>query len=95
MMLYLNLQYKLYFIALNRSEMRHRNGWNHWYIIVDNLFSMFITLRNVPIIRCPKGNAAEMMLKKLMKNWKRMSGIRVIHYSKVKELIVLGNNNTL
>lgn len=31
--------------------------------IVDSLFSVFVTLGNVPIIRSPKGNAAEMVAK--------------------------------
>lgn len=35
--------------------------------IVDSLFSVFVTLGNVPIIRSPKGNAAEMVAKKLDK----------------------------
>nr|XP_023027742.1 protein sly1 homolog isoform X2 [Leptinotarsa decemlineata] len=35
--------------------------------IVESLFSVFVTLGNVPIIRSPKGNAAEMVAKKLDK----------------------------
>ncbi|KAG5882113.1 hypothetical protein JTB14_016876 [Gonioctena quinquepunctata] len=35
--------------------------------IVDSLFSVFVTLGSVPIIRSPKGNAAEMVAKKLDK----------------------------
>lgn len=35
--------------------------------IVDSLFSVFVTLGNVPIIRSPKGNAAEMVAKRLDK----------------------------
>ena len=35
--------------------------------IVDCLFSVFVTLGTVPIIRSPKGNAAEMVAKKLDK----------------------------
>jgi hypothetical protein len=27
--------------------------------IADGLFSVFVTLGSIPIIRCPKGNAAE------------------------------------
>ncbi|XP_056642242.1 protein sly1 homolog [Diorhabda carinulata] len=33
--------------------------------IVESLFSVFVTLGTVPIIRCPKGNAAEMVADKL------------------------------
>lgn len=36
-------------------------------IIVNSLFSVFVTLGAVPIIRCPKGNAAEMVSQKLDK----------------------------
>lgn len=35
--------------------------------IVDSLFSVFVTLGQVPIIRCPRGNAAEMVAEKLDK----------------------------
>lgn len=35
--------------------------------IVDSLFSVCVTLGNVPIIRCPKNSAAEMVAKKLEK----------------------------
>lgn len=33
--------------------------------IVDGLFSVFVTLGVVPVIRCPKGNAAQMVSEKL------------------------------
>ena len=67
MMFYLNLKYKLYFIALNRGEMKDTEMDQIIDIIVDSLFSVFVTLGTVPIIRCPKGNAAEMVSKKLDK----------------------------
>lgn len=35
--------------------------------IVDSLFSVFVTMGTVPIIRSPKGNAAEMVAKGLDK----------------------------
>ncbi|XP_010774175.1 sec1 family domain-containing protein 1, partial [Notothenia coriiceps] len=35
--------------------------------IVDSLFCFFVTLGAVPIIRCPRGNAAEMVAVKLDK----------------------------
>lgn len=35
--------------------------------IVDSLFSVFVTLGSVPIIRCPKNSAAEMVARKLEK----------------------------
>lgn len=36
-------------------------------VIVDSLFSVFVTLGTVPVIACPKGNAAEFVGKKLDK----------------------------
>lgn len=38
--------------------------------IVDSLFSVFVTMGSVPIIRSPKGNAAEMVARKLEKKLK-------------------------
>ncbi|KAK3594147.1 hypothetical protein CHS0354_040923 [Potamilus streckersoni] len=35
--------------------------------MVDSMFSVFVTLGNVPIIRCPPGNAAQMVAEKLDK----------------------------
>lgn len=35
--------------------------------IVESLFSVFVTLGNVPIIRCPKNSSAEMVARKLEK----------------------------
>lgn len=35
--------------------------------MVDSLFAVFVTLGNVPIIRCPKNSAAEMVARKLEK----------------------------
>jgi len=35
--------------------------------IVDGLFSVFVTLGIVPIIRCPRANAAEVVAQKLDK----------------------------
>ncbi|XP_005093606.1 sec1 family domain-containing protein 1 [Aplysia californica] len=39
--------------------------------IVDSLFSVFVTLSVVPIIRCPRGNAAEMVAEKLDKKLRK------------------------
>lgn len=36
-------------------------------ILVEGLFSVFVTLGTVPIIRCPRGNSAEMVAEKLDK----------------------------
>ncbi|XP_033228158.1 protein sly1 homolog [Belonocnema kinseyi] len=53
--------------AINRGEMKDTEMELIIDNIVDGLFSVFVTLGNVPIIRCPKGNAAEMVSKKLDK----------------------------
>lgn len=39
--------------------------------IVEGLFSVFVTLGVVPVIRCPKGNAAEMVSEKLNRKIKQ------------------------
>lgn len=59
--------YILYLLAINRGEIKDTEMENIMDSIVDSLFSVFVTLGNVPIIRCPKGNAAEMVAKKLDK----------------------------
>lgn len=41
--------------------------------IVDSLFSVFVTLGTVPVIRSPKGNAAEMVAEKLDKKLRENS----------------------
>lgn len=53
--------------ALNRGEIKDTEMECIIDTIVDGLFSVFVTLGTVPIIRCPKGNAAEMVSKKLDK----------------------------
>ncbi|XP_012281177.1 protein sly1 homolog [Orussus abietinus] len=53
--------------AINRGEIRDTEMESIMDIIVDSLFSVFVTFGSVPIIRCPKGNAAEMVAKKLDK----------------------------
>ena len=53
--------------ALNRGEIKDTEMELIIDTIVDGLFSVFVTLGTVPIIRCPKGNAAEMVSRKLDK----------------------------
>ncbi|XP_034946975.1 protein sly1 homolog [Chelonus insularis] len=53
--------------AINRGDMKDTEIESIMDIIVDSLFSVFVTLGTVPIIRCPRGNAAEMVAKKLDK----------------------------
>ncbi|XP_012266918.1 protein sly1 homolog [Athalia rosae] len=53
--------------AINRAEIKDTEMESIMDSMVDSLFSVFVTLGTVPIIRCPKGNAAEMVAKKLDK----------------------------
>ncbi|XP_008553766.1 protein sly1 homolog [Microplitis demolitor] len=53
--------------AINRGEIKDTEMESIMDTIVDSLFSVFVTLGTVPIIRCPRGNAAEMVAKKLDK----------------------------
>lgn len=59
--------FHVFLLAINRGDIRDTEMDNIMDSIVDSLFSVFVTLGNVPIIRCPKGNAAEMVSKKLDK----------------------------
>ncbi|KAF7988530.1 hypothetical protein HCN44_001103 [Aphidius gifuensis] len=53
--------------AINRGEIKDTEIDIIMNTIVDSLFSVFVTLGTVPIIRCPRGNAAEIIGKKLDK----------------------------
>ncbi|KAH8860059.1 Sec1 family domain-containing protein 1 [Schistosoma japonicum] len=53
------------FYALNRSKATETDIENIVRLIVDGLFSIFATLGSVPIIRCPRGNASEMVASQL------------------------------
>ncbi|GJQ86624.1 Slh [Trypoxylus dichotomus] len=57
----------LSYYAINRGDMKDTEMELIMDNIVDSLFSVFVTLGSVPIIRSPKGNAAEMVAKKLDK----------------------------
>ncbi|XP_026463541.1 protein sly1 homolog [Ctenocephalides felis] len=57
----------LSYYAINRGEIKDNEMETIMDSIVDSLFSVFATLGNVPIIRSPRGNAAEMVAKKLEK----------------------------
>ncbi|KRT80283.1 hypothetical protein AMK59_7355, partial [Oryctes borbonicus] len=57
----------LSYYAINRGDMKDTEMELIMDTIVDSLFSVFVTLGSVPIIRSPKGNAAEMVAKKLDK----------------------------
>ncbi|XP_076620047.1 sec1 family domain containing Slh [Colletes latitarsis] len=56
--------------AINRGEIKDTEMESVMEIIVDCLFSVFVTLGTVPIIRCPRGNAAEMVAKMVHKKLK-------------------------
>ena len=50
----------LHFVkALNRGDVKDTEMNEIINTIADGLFSVFVTLGSIPIIRCPKGNAAE------------------------------------
>ncbi|XP_065064402.1 sec1 family domain-containing protein 1-like [Rhopilema esculentum] len=55
------------YYALNRSDARDTDIEAIKDTLVDCLFSFLVTLGAVPVIRCPKGNAAEMVAEGLDK----------------------------
>ncbi|XP_050346666.1 protein sly1 homolog [Nymphalis io] len=57
----------LSYYAINKGDTKDTEMEAIMDEIVESLFSVFVTLGNVPIIRCSKGNAAEMVAKKLDK----------------------------
>ncbi|XP_066145777.1 protein sly1 homolog isoform X2 [Euwallacea fornicatus] len=57
----------LSYYAINKGDIKDTEMEDIMNNIVDSLFSVFVTAGTVPIIRSPKGNAAEMVAKKLDK----------------------------
>ncbi|XP_017775611.1 PREDICTED: protein sly1 homolog [Nicrophorus vespilloides] len=57
----------LSYYSINKGDSKDSEMEEIMDIMVDSLFSVFVTLGNVPIIRSPKGNAAEMVARKLDK----------------------------
>ncbi|XP_077864691.1 sec1 family domain-containing protein 1-like [Saccoglossus kowalevskii] len=55
------------YYSMNRGDVKDTEMDEIMDIIVDSLISVFVTLGTVPIIRCPRGNAAEMVGEKLDK----------------------------
>ncbi|XP_037098251.1 sec1 family domain-containing protein 1 isoform X1 [Syngnathus acus] len=53
--------------AINRADAQDADIEAIMDTIVDSLFCFFVTLGAVPVIRCPRGNAAEMVAVKLDK----------------------------
>lgn len=45
--------------ALNKGDVTESEMNEMINIIADGLFAVFVTLGSIPIIRCPKGTAAE------------------------------------
>ncbi|KAL1506571.1 hypothetical protein ABEB36_005906 [Hypothenemus hampei] len=57
----------LSYYAINKGDIKDTEMDEIMQTIVESLFSVFVTAGTVPIIRSPKGNAAEMVAKKLDK----------------------------
>ncbi|XP_042204371.1 sec1 family domain-containing protein 1-like [Homarus americanus] len=57
----------LSYYAINRSDIKDSDIDLIMDSIVDSLFSVFVNLGQVPIIRCPRGNAAESVGERLDK----------------------------
>lgn len=57
----------LSYYSINRANTKDEEVERIMDSIVNSLFSVFVTLGNVPIIRCPKNTAAEMVARKLEK----------------------------
>lgn len=57
----------LSYYAINRANTQDAEMEAIMDSMVDSLFSVFVTLGNVPIIRAPRGTAAEMVARKLDK----------------------------
>ncbi|KAL0267545.1 UNVERIFIED_CONTAM: hypothetical protein PYX00_009791 [Menopon gallinae] len=55
------------YYTINRGDIKDSEIENIIDTLVDSLFSVFATLKAVPIIRSPRGNAAEMLAEKLDK----------------------------
>ena len=53
--------------ALNRCDAKDADIEICINTITECLFSVFVTLKQLPVIRCPKGNAAEIVAEKLEK----------------------------
>ncbi|XP_050583552.1 protein sly1 homolog [Bombus affinis] len=88
--------------AINRGEVKDTEMESVMEIIVDCLFSVFVTLGTVPVIRCPKGNAAEMVAKmidkKLRENvWDTRNNLfeseTTGHYSFQRPLLIILDRN--
>eukprot|EP00117_Sycon_ciliatum_P018072 scpid60804/ scgid5571/ Sec1 family domain-containing protein 1; SLY1 homolog; Syntaxin-binding protein 1-like 2 len=57
----------LSYYGINRSDAQDTDMQVMRDTIVESLFALFVTLGTVPVIRCPRGNAAEMIAEALDK----------------------------
>ena len=55
------------YYSLNRPDAKDADIERCINTVTDSIFSLFVTLRDLPVIRCPKGNAAEIVAEKLEK----------------------------
>ncbi|XP_033752731.1 sec1 family domain-containing protein 1-like [Pecten maximus] len=55
------------YYAINKGDVKDTDMEFIMDTVVDSLFCVFVTLGVVPVIRCPRGNAAEMVAEKLDK----------------------------
>eukprot|EP00164_Ancoracysta_twista_P004623 GFYU01006245.1.p1 GENE.GFYU01006245.1~~GFYU01006245.1.p1 ORF type:complete len:617 (-),score=171.70 GFYU01006245.1:90-1940(-) len=60
-----SLSQKDSYLALNDPKLKDADIEKNIDVIVQSLFSVFVTLGTVPIIRCPRNGAAEMVAMKL------------------------------
>ncbi|KAF4520597.1 hypothetical protein B566_EDAN006008 [Ephemera danica] len=92
------------YYAINRGEVKDTEMESIMDNIVDSLFSVFATLGTVPIIRSPRGNAAEMVAEKLDKKLREnlrdarnslflMDATQASHYSFQRPLLILLDRN--
>ncbi|KAI4477485.1 hypothetical protein M0804_012602 [Polistes exclamans] len=88
--------------AINRGEVKDSEIESVMEIIVDCLFSVFVTMGTVPIIRCPRGNAAEMVAKMIDKKIREnvwdarnnlFEGETSGHYSFQRPLLIVLDRN--
>lgn len=60
-------RHEISYHAINRADIKDTEMDAIMDTIVNSLFSFMVTMGTVPIIRCPRGNAAEMVAEKLDK----------------------------
>lgn len=94
----------LSYYAINRGEIKDSEMESIMDSIVDSLFSVFATLGTVPVIRSPRGNAAEMVAEKLDKKLREnlrdtrnslfmMDASQAGHYSFQRPLLIILDRN--